>query len=87
MIDFPIVVTHRASAWTIRFRGRFYDSFPQKEDALNTAVRWADNASRQGHHVTILLHEMGQVHTFVPDENRNKSSAGDSSATRASDVT
>jgi hypothetical protein len=54
-----LVVAHNDAGWTIRFRGRDYDTFPRKNDAIGTALRWAWNARQQGHRVTVLLEGEG----------------------------
>ena len=54
-----LVVTRNDAGWTIRFRGRDYDTFQRKNDAIGTALRWASNARQQGHRVTVLLEGEG----------------------------
>jgi hypothetical protein len=52
-------VARNDAGWTIRFRGRDYDTFQRKNDAIGTALRWASNARQQGHRVTVLLEGEG----------------------------
>ena len=54
-----LVVARKDAGWTIRFRGRDYDTFQRKNDAIGTALRWASNARQQGHRVTVLLEGEG----------------------------
>ena len=54
-----LVVIRDDAGWTIRFRGRDYDLFQRKNDAIGTALRWASNARKQGHRVTVVLEGEG----------------------------
>jgi hypothetical protein len=60
-----LVVAQNGRGWTIRLSGREFDRFRRKNDAIGTALRWASNAGKQGHQVTVVLQGDGGT-TLIP---------------------
>jgi hypothetical protein len=51
------VVFH--DAWQIALQGREFGPYASEEEAILTARRWAANAEKQGHQVSIVVRGSG----------------------------
>lgn len=61
MNETPYIITRSEGRWAIQFRGRVFDRFEDKDDAVLTAVIQAEIARRQGRQVHVMVEENGRA--------------------------
>src|SRR5687768_12369145 len=61
MPEAPYLVMQIEGSWTVGFGGRFFGRYRVKDDAVLTAVMWAQSAKSKGREVRVLVEESGRI--------------------------
>jgi hypothetical protein len=65
MFEADFVVERKWHEWTIRFAGAEFRQFSDKQDAIETAVRWARAARKIGYPSSVLVKQGDRVEVHL----------------------